>query len=382
MTLTSDFRHKLTEAGACFSGLLTFAACVSALLVFHSSCVAADDASVKSPSPTAVHESDPANPPRALTPDQVPEKEKKKFSRYDLDKIGQRKVGKGFNIYSLSREREMGQAIAQRIDRNIKFIHDPEIVAYVDGLGQKLARNSDAEVPFTIRVIDSDEISAFSLPGGFLYVCSGLIGSADSEAELAGVMAHEIAHVAARHGTRGQSRETVWNGISMLFYIGGPMGFTAREFAGLGVPFWLKKWGRDAEREADLLGIQYEYAAGYDPQAVMDFLEKERVRESKIRSSIYKAQSHNRFINAMTTHPMTEDRIRRAQDEIALLPPKDEYVLDTGDFEMVKARLSHVKNECGSAADGSPVLRRPGDKKGKCGNDESKPTLRKVINKM
>jgi predicted Zn-dependent protease len=382
MTLASDIRHKLTEAGACFSGLLTFAACVSALLVLSSPCVASDDAASNLPNPTTVHETEPSTTPAVVAPDKVPEKEKKNLSKYDLDKIGQRKVGSGINLYSLNREREMGQALAQRLDRNIKFLHDPDINEYIDRLGQKLVRNSDAQVPFTIKVIDSDEISAFSLPGGFLYVCSGLIGSSESEAELAGVMAHEIAHVAARHGTRGQTRETMWNGLSMLFYIGGPMGFTARQFAGLGIPFWFKKWGRDAEREADLLGIQYEYAAGYDPEAVIEFLEKQRVRETKIRSSIYKSQTHNKFINAMTTHPMTEDRIRRAQDEIALLPARNEYVLDTGDFEQVKAKLSHITNECGSAADGSPVLHRSGGKHGKCGKDDSKPTLRKVINKM
>ncbi len=382
MTFASDFRHTLTEARACFSGLLTFAACVSALLFLGLPCVASDGAPSNLPNTSAVHETQPPTATPVMVRDQVSAKEKKKLAKYDIDKIGQRKVGKGFNLYSLNREHEMGQALAQRIDHNIKFIADPDINAYVDRLGQKLARNSDAEVPFTIKVIDSDEISAFSLPGGFLYVCSGLIGSADSEAELAGVMAHEIAHVAARHGTRGESRQTMWNGLSMLFYIGGPMGFTARQFAGLGVPFWLKKWGRDAEREADLLGIQYEYAAGYDPQAVIEFLEKQKARESHIRSSIYRAQSHNRFINAMTTHPMTADRIHRAQDEIALLPPKEEYILDTGDFEQIKAKLSHVRNECGTAADGSPVLRRPGDKKPGCSNDDSKPRLRKVIDKM
>jgi predicted Zn-dependent protease len=380
MTFASDFRHTLTEAGACFSRLLTFATCVSALLFLGSPCVAANDADPNLPNTTAVHETQPSVAAPAVH-DEVSEKEKKKLAKYDIDKIGQRKVGKGINLYSLNRERAMGQALAQRIDRNIKFIHDPDVTAYVDRLGQKLARNSDAQVPFTIKVIDSDEISAFSLPGGFLYVCSGLIGSADSEAELAGVMAHEIAHVAARHGTRGETRQMIWNGVSMLFYIGGPMGFTARQFAGLGVPFWFKKWGRDAEREADLLGIQYEYAAGYDPQAVIEFLEKEKVRESRIRSSLYKAQSRNKFINAMTTHPMTADRIHRAQDEISLLPPKDEYVLDTGDFEQIKARLSHVRNECGTAVDGSPVLRHPGDKRAGCGKDDNKPTLRKVLNR-
>jgi len=382
MTSSSDIRHTLTEVRACFSGLLTFAACVSALWFLGSPCLASDEAPSQPPTQSAVHENDPSTAATPAVADDVPASARKKSSKYDIDKIGQRKVGKGFNLYSLNREREMGMAMAERIDRNLKFLKDPEVLDYVNRLGQKLVRNSDAQVPFTIKVIDSDEVSAFSLPGGFLYVCSGLIGSADSEAELAGVMAHEIGHVAARHGTRGQSKETIWNGLSMLFYIGGPMGFTAREFAGLGIPFWFKKMGRDAEREADLLGIQYEYAAGYDPQAMIEFLEKQKVRESKVRSSVYKAQSHNKFINAMTTHPMTADRIKRAQDEIALLPPKDEYVLDTGDFEQMKAKLSHDTNECGSAADGSPVLRRPGDKKGKCGKDDSKPTLRKVMNKM
>src|SRR5436190_13248519 len=132
----------------------------------------------------------------------APKEEKKKGSKKNPDDIGERDVSGKVNFYSLEKEIALGKGMAQDIERSAKIIDDPVIAEYVNRVGQNLVRNSDAKVPFTIKVVDSEEINAFALPGGFFFVNSGLILAADTEAEMAGVMAHEIAHVAARHGTR------------------------------------------------------------------------------------------------------------------------------------------------------------------------------------
>src|SRR5262249_54845740 len=194
----------------------------------------------------------------------------------------------------------------------------------------------DAKVPFTIKVMDSEEVNAFALPGGYFYVNTGLILAAETEAELAGVMAHEIAHVAARHGTRGATRSQIWNLASMsLVFVGGPIGLAAREVSSIAVPMTFMKFSRGFEREADLLGIEYEYAAGYDPEAFIDFFERISVQRKK----------PNFIARAFASHPMNDDRIRRAQKEIAtMLPEHEQYVVNTSEFDEIKARLTQMVN--------------------------------------
>lgn len=276
---------------------------------------------------------------------------KSKFSpKYDISKIGDRGIGKGVNFYSLERETAMGKEIAQEVERQSRLIHDPMIEEYINRIGQNIVHNSDARVPFVIKIIQNDEVNAFALPGGFFYVNSGLILAADNEAELAGVMAHEIAHVAARHATRGETKRDIWNLASMpLVFVGGPIGFAVQQVAGIGVPMGFMKFSRDAEREADLLGLEYDYVSGYDPAAFVQFFEKVKTLEK---------QKSNFLAKAFATHPMTEDRIRRAQDEIqTLLPAKDEYVVDTSEFEEVKARLAALTNRGKLMQMGRPTLR-------------------------
>jgi beta-barrel assembly-enhancing protease len=262
--------------------------------------------------------------------------EKKKVpSKYDINHIGDRGVGNGANKYSLERERKLGHALAQDVELNTRLVTDPVITEYVNRLGQRIVGNSDARVPVTIKVIESDDINAFTLPGGYLYVHTGLILAADNEAELAGVMAHEVAHVAARHATRAATRMDIWRYASIPLLFGG--------LAGVVTPMLFMKFGRDAEREADLLGLEYEFAAGYDPQAFIQFFEKLHAQEK---------QRQNLVARAFATHPVTEDRIRRAQREISsLLPDKDEYVVDTSEFQEVKARVARLVHE-------RPVLHR------------------------
>ena len=292
------------------------------------------------------------------------EKDKNSSPKYDVERIGNRGIGKGINLYSLERERRWGEMLAQSVDLHTKFITDPVIADYVNNLGQKLVRNSDCVVPFTIKVIDSQDIRAFSLPGGFLYVDSGLILASDTEAELAGVLAHEIAHVAARHAARAATRKFVWDVLAPLTYLGGPIGIGLQNAGGVGVPLSAKKFNRDAEREADLLGIEYEYAAGYDPEAYVIALEKLHVIEARMHSlkskvPIYnfmaKVPLHNQIAKSFASYPMTEERIRRVQAEIAtLLPGKSDYISDTSEFQEARAKLLQ---------DQQPVLRRhkPGD---------------------
>lgn len=258
-------------------------------------------------------------------------------AKYDVSLIGQRNVGTGINFYSLDREIALGHQLSQEIEQSTRLITDPVVTEYVNRIGQNLVRNSDARVPFTIKVVDSEEVNAFALPGGFFYVNTGLILAADDEAELAAVMAHEIAHVAARHATKNMTRAQIWNMAQIpLMVVGGPVAYAISEAAALAVPLGFLKFSRDAEREADLLGLEYDYAAGYDPHAFVDFFEKLGADEKKKHSVIAKAFS---------THPMNGDRIKAAQDEIVkYLPARPEYVVNTSEFDAVRARLYALDN--------------------------------------
>src|SRR5712671_5821751 len=229
----------------------------------------------------------------------------------DPDEIGNRDVGKGVNFYSLEKEIALGKGLAQEVERQAKIIDDPVIAEYVNRVGQNLVRNSDAKVPFTIKVIDTEEVNAFALPGGFFFVNSGLILKADTEAELAGVMAHEIAHVAARHGTRQATRGQVANLATIpLIFMGGWTGYGIRQAASVLVPIGFLTFSRAFESEADMLGLQYLYKTGYDPEAFVDFFEKIQSMEKKKPGTMAKVFS---------THPLTDDRIRAAQKTFRII---------------------------------------------------------------
>jgi predicted Zn-dependent protease len=265
-------------------------------------------------------------------------------------------VGGGIDFFSLAKEQALGKDLAADVERESRLITDPAIVEYVNRVGQNIVRNSDAKVPFTIKVLDNEEINAFALPGGFFYVNSGLILAADNESQLAGVMAHEIAHVAARHATKTATRSQILNLASIpMIFVGGPAGYAVRQAMGLAVPMSFLKFSRDAEREADLLGLEYAYAAGYDPAEFVQFFEALRLTKKK--------QQHSFLAKAFSTHPMTDDRIHRAQKEIdTMLPAREQYVVDTSEFDEIKLRLAqmtrrHMIN--GGNAE-RPTLRRRG----------------------
>jgi predicted Zn-dependent protease len=301
-----------------------------------------------------------------------------------IDSIGNRNVGCGRgagNWYSLDKQVAMGRQYSQQIEHSAKLVTDPVVTEYVNRIGQNLVRNSDSKVPFTIKVIDTDEINAFALPGGFFYVNSGLILAADNEAELAGVMAHEIAHVAACHVAREQTRSNIVNlaSIPLIFVPGGWAVYEATQVAmGIGVPLTFMKFSRNFETEADFLGMEYMYKAGYDPQSFISFFEKIEAQEKKKPGAIAKAFS---------SHPMTPDRVAHAQQEMAtVLPPRDEYVVNTSEFDQVKSRLASLENKHRVQNDKSnadrPTLRRstadnPTNNGNGTQNDDDRPTLKR-----
>ena len=296
----------------------------------------------------------------------------------DVDAIGNRNVGcnKGLgNWYSLEKQIAMGKGYAMQVEAQSKLVTDPVVTEYVNRVGQNLVRNSDAQVPFTIKVIDSDVVNAMALPGGFFYVNSGLILAADEEAELAGVMAHEIAHVAACHAARENTRLNIMNIASIpLIFVGGAVGYAGYEAASLALPLTFLKFSRGFEAQADYLGLQYMYKAGYDPQAFVAFFEKIQAMEKKKPGTLAKA---------FDTHPQTPDRIEASQHEIAtILPAREQYLVSTSEFDDVKARLAALENRrklVDQKEGNKPSLRRsanPSDKGG-TSPDDQRPTLKR-----
>jgi len=296
----------------------------------------------------------------------------------DVSAVGNRDIGgRGMgNWYSTDTEIKMGKGYASEIEKSTKFINDTVVTEYVNRIGQNIVKNSDCKVPFTIRVIDSDEINAMALPGGFFYVNSGLILNADEEAELAGVMAHETAHVCAHHAVREQTRLNYAQlGTIPLIFIGGWTGYGIYEAASIGVTITFMHFSREFEAQADYLGVQYMYKAGYDPQAFISFFEKIQALEKRKPGAVAKV---------FADHPQTPDRILHSQEEIArILPAKDEYTVTTSEFDDVKARLARIENKrrlTDSKDTKRPSLRRAstdpnaqGDDKNS--NSDDRPTL-------
>ena len=333
----------------------------------------APDATKKQPAPPQKETtSQPVQQQDTVTP---------KNSKEDVEAIGNRKVGKGMNLYSLEREIGLGKQLAQEVEKSSKLIDDPIVTEYVNRVGQNLVRNSDARVPFTIKVIDSDEVNAFALPGGFFYVNSGLILRAQEESELAGVMAHEISHVTARHGTKNATKGELMQLATiplMLLGPGGWAGYGIYQGLNLAIPITFLKFSRDAEREADFLGLQYMYKAGYDPNSYVTFFERIQADEKRRPGTIPKVFS---------THPPTPDRIAAAQKEIArILPAKSEYIVTTSEFDSVKSRLRGIMftRKASDNAPGKPTLRTKTEQSKKQptstdpnSTDDDRPTLKR-----
>jgi beta-barrel assembly-enhancing protease len=266
--------------------------------------------------------------------------------------------------------------LAKRVEQESKIEKDPVLNEYVNRVAQNLVRNSDAKVPFTVKIIDSDEINAFALPGGFFYVNTGLILAADDEAELAGVMAHEIAHVAARHGTEQASKGQLLQFASIpLIFMSGGIGYGVTQAANLLVPLTFLKFSRGMEEEADYLGAQYMYKTGYDPSAMLRFFEKLQAKEKAKPGSMSKLFS---------THPATGDRIKKVQETITtILPPADRFVETTSEFETVKSHLAKAENRDRDQDENRPTLRRQtrpqerDEEESRPQPDDDRPTLKR-----
>ncbi|HZC43651.1 MAG TPA: M48 family metallopeptidase, partial [Acidobacteriaceae bacterium] len=256
----------------------------------------------------------------------------KEGSVNDVNAVGHRKVGaRGFgNWYSENTEMQWGAQIAQQVMKSSKIVHDPVIEEYVNRVAQNIVRNSDAKVPFTVRVIDSDEVNAFALPGGYFFVNTGLILAADNEAQLAGVMAHEIAHVAAHHQAREMTRMHYADlGMVPLVMMTGysAIGYGIYEASSFAVPLTMLQFQRDFEEQADWLGVEYMYDAGYDPHQLIAFFEKiEELQKTK----------PGLIAKTFATHPQTPARVEKTQHEIAtILPPRPDYIVDTSEFHAI-----------------------------------------------
>lgn len=294
----------------------------------------------------------PAKQPVAVKAGPLDEKE-------NPEMIGKRNINKHqINFYSIDKEVGVGRQFAQEVDRSAKLVEDPIVVEYINKVGQNLVLHSDAKVPFTIKVVDADEVNAFALPGGFFYVNKGLILAADNEAELAGPMAHEIAHVAARHGVEQASKGEIVNWSTLpLIFVGGWGGFGARQAASIFIPVGFLKFSRNAEYEADMLGVQYLWATGYDPHAMATFFEKLQSQEKKKPGTINKIFS---------THPVVGDRIDKVNSLIARFPERSEYTINTSEFQQVKNRLISITN-----------ARATGGRGGASEADSKRPTLKR-----
>ena len=283
-----------------------------------------------------------------------------KGTEEDVNAVGARNIGgRGMgNWYSTNWEIGTGKQYSMEIEKVSHLVTDPVVVEYVNRIGQNLVKNSDAKVPFTIKVLDTDEINAMALPGGFFYVNSGLILACDSEDELAGVMAHEISHVAAHHAAREMTKLNYMQIGSiplMIFTQGTWTGYGIYEASQLAVPLTFLQFSREYEAEADYLGIQYMYRAGYDPQGMVSIFEKLDALQKHKPGALSKAFSD---------HPATPDRIANVETEIAtILPARPDYLVTTSEFDQVKARLARIQNKRGTndkKGGNKPTLRRTG----------------------
>lgn len=284
-------------------------------------------------------------------------------TKEDPAMIGQRKINGGADKFfgwlggSQEKEIQIGRTIAMQVEQQAKLVDDPVVTEYVNRVGQNIVLHSDAKIPFTIKVIDSDEVNAFALPGGFFFVNRGLILAADNEAELAGVMAHEIAHVAARHAMENQGKGTLINyGALAGMIFGGPIvGTVLQTGGGILSGLAMLKFSRGAEEEADRLGVQYLFASGYDPTAMSTMFEKLAAQNKKKPGSLEKLFS---------SHPQNLERRDASLELVARFPEKEEYIISTSEFQRVKSHLMRSTNaRAGVISDfeeepGRPTLKR------------------------
>ncbi len=286
----------------------------------------------------------------------------------DPNQIGNRDVGKCLNMFSLEKEIALGKQLSEEVKRQARLNDDPLISEYVNRVGQNLARNSDAKVPFTFQVIEDETPNAFALPGGFIFVNTGLIKIADEEDEFAAALAHEIAHVAARHLTCQATKEQLLTMLALPAgaVLGGWGGVLARQGMGVGMPMAFMKFTRANETEADYLGVQYMYAAGYDPNGAVSIFEKLEMLER---------QQPGTLSRLFAAHPLDSTRIDKTQQEIQrILPSKAEYVVTTSEYHDIRERLINQGARPKSDRNGPTLRRAAGSGQGDPDGDQ-RPTI-------
>ena len=245
----------------------------------------------------------------------------------------------GFDLYSSQEEIQAGQQVVAEMNKQLPLLPDSDpVVKYVQRLGQELASHAPGEKwPYSFHVVNQKEINAFALPGGPIFVNVGTIQAADNEAQLAGVIAHEISHVVQRHGTRAASKEKAMQ--LPLTIVGGTMGkSTLSRVAELGIAFgvgsYFLKNSRQAESEADLLGSDIMYDTGYDPHQMAAFFAKLE-KEGGARGP--------QMLNFLNDHPNPGNRAQAVSQEVATLPRKSGYRGDSAEFKRTKQLAANMK---------------------------------------
>lgn len=279
-------------------------------------------------------------------------------AKKDPDQIGTRDVSKGVNFYSIEKEMALGKQLSLQVEKHQKLVADKLITEYINRLGQNLSRHSDTKIPLTLKVVEGEDPNAITLPGGYIYVQTELIRTADTEAQLAAAMAHEIGHVAARHGTRQATKEDITQIATIPLIFMGGWGICARGASSLLEPAGFLAVQRANETEADLLGLQYLYKSGYDPLGMVEIFEKILSLDER---------KHGKLANLTSTHPASDDRLVHVQKNIeALLKAQPQYIVTTSEFANVKARLVALDwdRKPEPAGPKPPTLRRPGDQLG------------------
>lgn len=268
-----------------------------------------------------------------------PHIKKRSKSDANITAIGHRRITHATNLYSLEREKQLGKALSEEVERTSKLLTDPAITEYVDRVAQTVAKNSDARMPITVRVIDSDSVDAFTLPGGYQYVSRGLLLRLAGEGELASVLARGIAHTALRSSTTLATRADILQ-ISTVPLSNSAPGNSFPSDAALAVPLTSLEMHRDDELDADYFGVQYLYKTGYDPECFLDFVQ--RIWGSGATATKVPA--------AFSAYPPLDERLAALRSEISkILPPRDGATVSTPEFDAFEERLRTIKAEAHSA---------------------------------
>ena len=248
-----------------------------------------------------------------------------------------RKLRPGFNLFSKEQDVQLGKESATEVEKKMKVVDNPELQAYIGTVGKKLTSSADAgEFPYSFKVVVDKSINAFALPGGPMYIHTGLLAAADNESQMAGVMAHEVSHVALRHGTNQASKQQMLQLPAMLVGqttgSGGLLGTLSQLGINLGANSVLLKFSRSAETEADLLGTRLMHNAGYNPAELANFFRKLEAEGG----------NQNKLVEMfMASHPNPGNRVQAVQKEAKSLPSRS-YNGETGQFRSMQALVAKV----------------------------------------